>query len=335
MLTVLGVVLSMVFALLTLADIEWQGGRLLLEPRMGRDALVSALRGTSPWTASLFVLLTAATLPLRAWQWGVVLRPSGSFRDRYHAVAIGFMAVNLLPARLGEVTRGLVLAARVPGLSRAQSIGSVLFARILDLIALWLLSLPLPLLLSVSPSLRPLLMTGLSALTAVSLGMVMLVWAFGRQRERAGRWAGQLGGRGVARFVERFISGLGPDVGRSRLGRALAITVLFQLVSAFAYTPVLMDLAPEVPAWSGAIFGLVVASMGLALPSSPSGIGVYHFALAFALRAMGADPASAAAVAIVTHLGSVVAFVGGGVVSMLASAGMRRFRSRSPRASTR
>ena len=83
----------------------------------------------------------------------------------------------------------------------------------------------------------------------------------------------------------------------------------------------LVDAAPDASALWGSLFALAVVSLGLAVPSSPSGIGVYHFALAWALRLLGANAADAAAVAVLTHLGSVLVFVGAGLVSLVADRG--------------
>src|SRR5690606_23403237 len=52
--------------------------------------------------------IAAATAPMvvRAWRWRVLLepsRPGTAFRSRFEATMIGFMANNVLPARVGEL----------------------------------------------------------------------------------------------------------------------------------------------------------------------------------------------------------------------------------------
>src|SRR5690606_34146162 len=65
--------------------------------------------------------IAAATAPMvvRAWRWRVLLepsRPGTAFRSRFEATMIGFMANNVLPARVGELARAYALsrAERVP-----------------------------------------------------------------------------------------------------------------------------------------------------------------------------------------------------------------------------
>lgn len=314
-LSLVGVAVSLLGVVLTLFSVSFEGG-VRLVPRMDPSQLGAALR-TVPVSASLaFVVLTYLTLPLRAARWGLILGTPGRYRDRYHACAIGFAAVHVLPARLGEITRGIVLASRVPGLSSSQAVGSVLLARALDLIALWICCLPLPLLIGDRVP-APMLWGGIGLLGLLSLGAIGIVFAARYRGARVAAWLGRRGHEKIEAVFRTFCEGLAPAVGRKRLLLAVLATVVVQLVSAFAYSPLLIALAPKVPPFSGAVFGLAVLSLGLAIPSTPSGVGVYHWALAFGLRLLGADAAPAAALAIVTHLGSLAVFVAAGLASMV------------------
>lgn len=315
-LTVVGLVASAVFTALTFYELRYGPGGVGLSPRMDAEALARALRDVDLGAGGLFVVITVLTLPLRAWRWGLVLDPAGSLADRYHATSVGFMAINLLPARVGELTRGLVLASRVHGLGRAQSVGSVVLVRLLDLIALTLLCFPLPLVLVVEESARPIFGTGLFTMAALSLTSLLLIRLARDRGERGGEWMASVFGARAGQLFASFCVGLGPARRRGTLGAAILATVLVMALSAAAYVPVIARLAPEVDPWTAAVLSLAAVSFGLAIPSAPSGIGLYHFALAYGLRGIGADPAGAAAVAIVTHLGSVVAFVGAGAVSL-------------------
>lgn len=316
-LAAMGLVLSAVFTVLTFVELKYGPEGIGLEPRMDSADLARALRALDWSSGGLFVLLTAATLPLRAWRWGMVLSPRGHFADRYHASAVGFMAINLLPARVGEVSRGLVLAARVPGIGRAQAVGSVVLVRILDLIALCVLCLPLPLLVVPADEAVPLLASGLFVLVLSSVGAIALIHLARKHGERAGQWISKNVGQRGGELFARFCAGLGPSSDGIRLLGATSATVLIQAVSALAYAPVIARLAPEVEPITSAALTLGVVSLGLSIPSAPSGVGLYHFALVWGLQAVGVEAADAAAVAIVTHLGSIVAFVVPGAISLV------------------
>lgn len=315
--TALGVVASLVFAVLTVVEVDLEGARPVLHWRVDPSALGRALAASSPGAMLVFAVLTLSTLPLRALRWGLVVKPGGRYRDRYHATAVGFMAINLLPARLGEIARGLALASRVPGLPKPKAVGSVLLSRLLDLAGLWLCCLPLPFVLGLEGEAYTVLCVGLGGGAAALASSALVVMLARRKGAAVATWAGRHLGRGAQRFLSRFLDGLGTDVNGRTLMKAMLLSALLQIVSALAYGPLLVDAAPDAPMLWGSLFLLAVVSVGLAVPSSPSGVGVYHFALAWAVRLLGANAADAAAVAVLTHLGSVVVFVSAGLVSLL------------------
>jgi uncharacterized protein (TIRG00374 family) len=94
-----------------------------------------ALRSTPPWAIAGVVALTFLTLWLRSVRWNLILpkSPSTSRRDLFGLVMIGFMINNILPARLGEAARMLLLWKR-NRFTVAESVGSVLLERIFDML---------------------------------------------------------------------------------------------------------------------------------------------------------------------------------------------------------
>jgi hypothetical protein len=72
------------------------------------------LRATPVTAVAGGVGLTLLSLYLRTLRWGLILPPSstGSRRGLFGIVMVGFMVNNLLPARLGEATRVLLLWKR-------------------------------------------------------------------------------------------------------------------------------------------------------------------------------------------------------------------------------
>lgn len=314
---VAGLVLSALFIGMTFFRLRYGPKGIALEARMNGVELLQALGGLKLGAGLLFVLLTSATLPLRAWRWGLVVAPRGNFADRFHATTVGFMAINLLPARIGEITRGMVLASRLPELGRTRAVGSVVLVRLLDLVALALIALPLPLLLFPEEEKQGILGAGLFLLILLSAGSLLLVHLARWHGKRAGAWISRHLGEKAGGLFAQFCAGMGPNLSLARMIGAIFATVAVQLVSALAYAPVIADLCPGLEPLSASVLALAAVSLSLAIPSAPSGVGLYHFALAWSLQAIGANAADAAAVAIVTHLGSIVAFVIPGAISLL------------------
>ncbi len=69
----------------------------------------------------------------RSLRWGLLLRPLGrlSAVALYPVLVIGYMANNLLPARLGEVVRAYILGER-HALSKAAVLGTIIAERVAD-----------------------------------------------------------------------------------------------------------------------------------------------------------------------------------------------------------
>jgi uncharacterized protein (TIRG00374 family) len=313
----MGLSVSVAFGLLTFGDFHRGPHGWEFVSRINSTTLVAAINQTHWAAIGLFVVITIATLPLRAIQWGDIVSPKGTFRDRYHATAIGFLAINILPARLGEVSRGLLLAYRLPGLSRSLSVGSVIYGRVFDIFVIWLMALPLPFVLHFDPSMKTFLTYGFLALTILAWGAVLLSWIVQKHGPAASRQVSRLLGETIGGGFSRFCQGFGTGVKAPAITRAMLWTLAFQVVSAAAYIPVMHEVCPQLPPVWSAIYGLAAVSVGLALPSTPSGIGIYHFAMASALRSVGASDTQAVAVAVITHLASLAAFVMAGLASIV------------------
>ena len=95
-------------------------------------------------SASVFVATFGFVI--RALRWHVLLspvRPDTTLRSRLASVAIGFMANNILPARIGEFARAYALSKLEP-VSATAAVGTLVVERFMDGVIL-LLFLVLPL----------------------------------------------------------------------------------------------------------------------------------------------------------------------------------------------
>lgn len=252
---------------------------------------------------------------IRAMRWKVLLaavRPDTSFRSRMAAVSIGFMANNVLPARVGEFARAYSFSRMEP-VSAGAAFGSLVVERFLDGIVL--------LMLLVIPPLTPgfpdtgALSTGLGALilrggvVAVAVVMVALVvmarWpeAFVRGAERvASRLPGAL-----ARPVVGALEALLDAVGVLRSPRLLALAFLwtagFWLFHGISFWLGMLAFGIDtglVSAW----FTEAVVGFGVAIPSAPGFVGTFHASADFALsQVYGVEKARSLAFAFGYHFG--------------------------------
>lgn len=106
------------------------------------QAVLRALRDASPLPLLGYLALLLVIHLVRTVRWGLLLDPIGhvGFRRLNTASAVGFMFLVLLPLRLGELARPLLIArsdeAGAPQLSRSGAMASCVVERVVDGIAL-------------------------------------------------------------------------------------------------------------------------------------------------------------------------------------------------------
>jgi uncharacterized protein (TIRG00374 family) len=98
--------------------------------------LSSELLACNPWTVALCAALAILSLLLRSRRWNIMLpnNMQWSKKGLFSIVAVAFMLNNILPARMGEVAR-VVLLWKKNGYNPAVSIGSLILERCIDLLA--------------------------------------------------------------------------------------------------------------------------------------------------------------------------------------------------------
>lgn len=118
------VILTLLLLFLFARQIEWREFR-------------SALAAIHPGYPLLFTACCVFQFFIRAYRWEILLRPYKpgiSLLRLYRCTVIGFMVTYLLPGRLGEIVRPVLLADR-EGIRKSQAIGTIVLERMLDLTA--------------------------------------------------------------------------------------------------------------------------------------------------------------------------------------------------------
>lgn len=230
----------------------------------------------------------------------------------FRAVALGFLANNVFPLRLGEVIRAFVLA-REAGLSSAAVFGTVIVERLIDAaVILGLAALVLglggaeALGIDARAVLPPLVALALAPTVfvaalrlapdrAIGLGMALIGWALpGRVRDR------------LEGILHQIASGLGSLRGGRHLGWLAFHSVVLWLVLApipFAATLLALDIDLGSPSRLAAVSYTLLVWIGaaVALPSAPGFFGPYHAACWLALRPFGVPKELAVALGTLAH----------------------------------
>lgn len=104
-------------------------------PRDGLSSLPGYLASADGRYLLAAVVVATLTFPIRALRWRWLLHAEGGrtvpMASTWHATAIGFMANNILPFRLGEVVRALSVS-RLGGPSFPAAVASIAVERVFD-----------------------------------------------------------------------------------------------------------------------------------------------------------------------------------------------------------
>lgn len=267
--------------------LRWAGWQPFL------DALGQVQIGWLALGAGLFLVSMAA----RGLCWRTLIGRPVSLLRVLAALNEGYLLNNLLPWRLGELGRSILLGRR-PGLSTALVLSSIVVERFFDiLLAVALMAALLPAVAVPAWAARATLLGAIIIL----VGLVALLLALRRPDlvERLIRilpggsrlWAGQWTAfRDGLRIVE--------TPGRLMLG--FGWMLLSWALAWLEYWAVLSSVVPQArPLW--AAFLLAATLLGVAVPSSPGYIGVFEAAGVAALSAFGIPPAQGLAASLVLH----------------------------------
>jgi uncharacterized protein (TIRG00374 family) len=227
---------------------------------------------------------------VRTVRWGLLLRPVGrvSFFRLNTATAVGYMLLMVLPLRLGEFARPLLVSRPQRGdgpiLSRSGALGSCVVERIIDGLAIGVLGI-IALQALGNRATGPtahfaknavwLVTSGFAALCVAMLGVVVL-------RERAVALVRKGVGLLSVRLADRAGAMLGMFIGALRVGSGaqlalvLLLTVFHWGLHVVGFTWVASAFSiPLSPLQAGAV--LAVQVVGVMVPAGPGMLGTSQF----------------------------------------------------------
>jgi hypothetical protein len=264
------------------------------------------------WVAFAAGLLTL-DLSFRALRWQRLLRPIAAIRylPMFGYLLIGYLANNILPARLGELVRVHYLGDR-EGISRASALGTVVVERVVDLVAVVAIASVALLVLSVRGIVASAVLVG-----AAVAGLFLAVLVLGIVAHRipgADRLATIIDRWPTIRSLARSLQGGLAVASRPRtLAEALLVTAASWTVAILSFAAVGQAIGVELSIGQAALLSSGVA-LASAVPAGPSNLGTFEFAAVEIGKAIGVPADSAFAMALLVHATIlVVTSVGGGI----------------------
>lgn len=284
----IGVVVSALFLWLAARNVEWP--RLLDE--LGHVRLVPFAAGFGLALLSLIGM---------AYRWHLLLGHTArvSVADTFDFTTIGFISGLIMPQRLGDIVK-VVLLARRGGGNRTSVLGTVVIERLTDVIML----LALAAIFVLTVRLSILLQGSLAVVAAVTIAVLILIRFHDSLTPRLLSLARMILPERLVAFVESQVEKLAAGLHAMQSGRrflsALALAAIVWSLSGLSMMAYITAFGLPVP-WYAGFLVILLTNLGGILPSSPGSIGVYHYMTVLALTTWAVDRTTALSFALVTH----------------------------------
>jgi uncharacterized protein (TIRG00374 family) len=283
-------------------------------------AAFDVLRTAAPGWVALLLVFVVADVVMRGVRWRVLLAPIAPipFRVTMGVLMVGYLANNVLPARLGELVRSHILGERT-GLSRSTVLGTIVIERVVDTAVVVAIAALAILVLSVRGIVASAVLVGL-AVTALLVVVVALGIAahrlpgFERAAAAIGRWPT------VTSILSRLRDGLAVAGRPKTMAGAIALSVGSWSCTVLAFATAAQAVGIE-PTLGQAALLAAGTNLATAIPSAPGYVGTFELAAVTIAMSVGIPAESALAFAVLLHAatllltsvtGSAVLALGGG-----------------------
>ncbi len=288
---------------------------LFIEPAEILAALKNARFGYLALSAVGLVVF----MMIRAVRWRFMLNNEADWSSVFHIQNIGYMLTQLLPLRLGDIARA-VLIGNVPPVTVAQGISTMVVERLLDLLFFIVL---LPFTISEVSTVPEWMQSYARGLGLASLAMIAVLIIAANQRPLAHRIATAifnlipfLNTENWVQRVDELLSGL-RSLTRLRDGLTLiflSIVVWFPILFAYQMAMTAVNLQSNLIMTA---FVVCAAAFSVAAPSSPGQVGVFHAAVTFALVQVLQQPEGASAsFAFLYHALNMMVMISVGIIGL-------------------
>jgi uncharacterized protein (TIRG00374 family) len=279
-------------------------------------AAADVIRTAIPAWVAAMIGFSILDVSIRGWRWQRLVMPVRhvAYPRMLGYELIGYLANNVLPARLGELVRSHYLGDR-EGLGMTTALGTVVVERVIDTTTVVLIAAVSILVLSVKGVLVNAVLVGLAVAGLLVLGLAVLLVAHrlpGADRviRVADRWPT------IRTLAKRLRDGLAVASRPRTLAEALSLTIAAWTMSVLAFAAAGQAIDVQLSIGQAALMSASVA-LATAIPSGPGYLGTFELAAVTVGKTVGLPPDSAFALALLVHAGILGVTTVGGAIAYL------------------
>lgn len=282
----------------------------------------SLRRADARWVL-LLLAFVAADILLRAIRWRVLLGPVAvvSLRSALASLLVGYLANNVLPARLGEIVRSHDLGRRT-GISRSTILGTIVVERVVDTLVVVAIAAVAILVLSVRGIVASAVMVG--AAVAALLVVAIAVGIAAHRLPGAERVAAVIARRRrIHGVLVRLRVGLSIARALPTMATAVVLSVGSWSCTVLAFAAAAQSVGVE-PTIGQAALLAAGTNLATAIPAAPGYVGTFELAAVTIATSVGIQREVALAFAVLVHAATLLLTSAGGALVLVTGSRRRR-----------
>ncbi len=290
---------------------------------LGRTA--SVLGTASPAWVLVTLVALSGDLLFRGRRWQILVEPIHHvpYWRLLGYMLVGYLANNVLPARLGELVRSHYLGDR-EGISRTTTLGTVVVERVIDTAVLVGIAAAAILVLHVRGVVANAVLVGLALVGLLTIGLAVAVVAhrlpgYDTAVAIVSRWPR------LRDLVSKLRGGLAVAAQPRIVSEAVILSCLAWACTVVGFAAAGQAVGIQLTTGEAALLASGV-NLATAIPSGPGYLGTFELAAVSIAGAFGIASSPAFALALIVHVASIALTSSGGAVS-LARIGWRSARS--------
>lgn len=291
-----GLAVSAFFIWLTLKEVNY-------------SALWMALKKANHLYLIPTFIVLIAQFYLRAVRWGYLMEPLKKIGhlSLFSATSIGYMANNILPARIGEFVKAYAVAKKEK-VSFSASFATIIIERLVDLFSLFIIMLSVIYMINFPENkTENLVRKAASGIFIIFTAMSLVIIFFKREKAFFKKVifslikpiSSKLANK-ADHFLDAFSEALSVLGKEKHLNMITLYSAIIWILSAVPIYLMLLSFGYKLP-FSISFFILVLIGIAVSIPSAPGFIGTFHFACAKGLELFNVPGEEAISVAIILH----------------------------------